>query len=499
MPSSELIHFQAIVPVILCGGSGTRLWPLSRKSFPKQFVPLIGDKSLLTLTATRVAQLNGSKVIAVGSEDHRFLIGQCMEEAGVTGSILLEPTPRNTAMAMAVAAVYAIENLNLTSKTNGDQALLNQSDPDPLLLFCPADHHIPDTDAFIDCIRSGVKAADSGFIVTFGVMPTHPSSAYGYIRAGEQIDAFARSTSQFIEKPPSADAEKLLLEGNAFWNAGIFLSRASILLEALQLCAPDILEAAKASMQSVNTEKTTEGNLFIRFDKEIFEAAHSESIDYAVMEKHDRVAVVPFKGQWSDVGSWNAVAQLTSADANQNRIEGRGVAHQTENTFIHAPSRPVVALGVSNLLIIDTADAVLIAHQESAEKVKEVVAQLDSQGMGEAHTHRRVARPWGWYDSITQGDGFQVKRISIKPKASLSLQMHHHRAEHWIVVKGVAEVTCGEKIFTLNVNESTFIPLGVTHRLHNPGEIELEIIEVQSGGYLGEDDIVRLEDRYGRS
>ncbi len=248
----------------------------------------------------------------------------------------------------------------------------------------------------------------------------------------------------------------------------------------------------------MTTEKITEDNLFIRLDKEIFEAARSECIDYAVMEKHDRVAVVPFKGQWSDVESWNAVAQLTSADANQNRIKGQGVAHRIENTFIHAPSRPVVALGVSDLLIIDTADAVLIAHQESAEKVKEVVTQLDSQGMGEAHTHRRVARPWGWYDCISKGDGFQVKRIGVKPKASISLQMHHHRAEHWIVVKGVAEVTCGERVFTLNINESTFIPLGETHRLHNPGEIELEIIELQSGDYLGEDDIVRFEGNYGR-
>jgi mannose-1-phosphate guanylyltransferase/mannose-6-phosphate isomerase len=421
-----------------------------------------------------------------------------MEEAGVTGSILLEPAPRNTAMAMAVAAVYAAGNLNVASKTKANEGSLNQTNSDPLLLFCPADHHIPDTDAFIDCIRSGVKAADSGFIVTFGVMPTHLSSAYGYIRAGEQIDAYASSASQFIEKPNVDLAQKLLLEGNAFWNAGIFLSRASDLLGALQLHAPDVLEAAQSSMRNMTTEKTTEDNFFIRFDKEIFEAARSESIDYAVMEKHDRVAVVPFKGQWSDVGSWNAVAQLTSADANQNRIEGQGVAHRTENTFIHAPSRPVVALGVSDLLIIDTAEAVLIAHQESAEKVREVVAQLDSQGMDEAHTHRRVARPWGWYDSISKGDGFQVKRIGVKPKASLSLQMHHHRAEHWIVVKGVAEVTCGEKVFLLNKNESTFIPLGVTHRLHNPGEIELEIIEVQSGGYLGEDDIVRFEDRYGR-
>jgi mannose-1-phosphate guanylyltransferase/mannose-6-phosphate isomerase len=333
-------------------------------------------------------------------------------------------------MAMATAAVYAVENLNVASKTNGDQGPLNQSDPDPLLLFCPADHHTPDTDAFIDCIRSGIKAADSSFIVTFGVMPTHPSSAYRYIRAGEQIEAYASSASQFIEEPNVDLAQKFLLEGNAFWKAGIFLSRASILLEALQLHAPDFLEAAKASMQNVRTEKTTEDNLFVRFDKEIFEVARLESIDYTVIEKHDRVTVVPFKSQWSDVGSWNVVAQLTSADANQNRLEGQGVAHQTENTFIHAPNRPVVALGVSDLLIIDTANAVLIAHQESAEKIKELVVQLDSQGIDEAHTNRRVARPWGWYDSITRGDGFQVKRIGVKPKASLSLQMHHHRAEH---------------------------------------------------------------------
>jgi len=504
LPPSKSAHPQAIVPVILCGGSGTRLWPLSRKSFPKQFVPLIGDKSLLALTAIRVAKLNGSKVIAVGSDDHRFLIGQCMEEAGVTGSILLEPAPRNTAMAMAVAAVYAESNLytqtvNATSKTNAGLNSPNQTDPDPLLLFCPADHHIPDTDVFIECIQSAFNAANSGRIVTFGVMPTHPSSAYGYIHAGEPLDAYASKARQFIEKPSRTDAEKLLLEGSAFWNAGIFLSRASALLDALRLHAPDILEAAKASTQNINTEKTIEGNLFIRFDKKVFEAARSESIDYAVMEKHDQVALVPFKGQWSDVGSWNAVAQLTEADANQNRIKGQGIAHKTENTFIHALNRPVVALGVTDLLIIDTADAVLIAHQESSQDVKDVLTQLDAQGMGEAHTHRRVARPWGWYDSITRGDGFQVKRIGVKPKASLSLQMHHHRAEHWIVVKGVAEVTCGEKIFTLNVNESTFIPLGVTHRLHNPGETQLEIIEVQSGDYLGEDDIVRIEDAYGRA
>jgi mannose-1-phosphate guanylyltransferase/mannose-6-phosphate isomerase len=421
-----------------------------------------------------------------------------MDEAGVTGSILLEPTPRNTAMAMALAAVYAAGRINATSETDVGQNFLNLSDPDPLLLFCPADHHIPDTDGFIDCIQSGIKAANSGYVATFGVMPTHPSSAYGYIRAGAPLDAYASKALQFIEKPPLAEAEKLLLEGNAFWNAGIFLSRASTLLDALHLHAPDILQSAQASMQNANTKKTTEDYCFIRFDKELFEAARSESIDYAVMEKHNQVAVIPFKGQWSDVGSWNAVAQLTEADANQNRIKGQGIAYKSENTFIRAPNRPVVALGVTDLLIIDTADAVLIAHQASSEEVKYALAQLDAQGIDEAHTHSRVARPWGWYDSIAKGDGFQVKRICVKPKASLSLQMHYYRAEHWIVVAGVAEVTCGEQIFMLNQNESTFIPLGVTHRLHNPGEIELEIIEVQSGDYLGEDDIVRIKDAYDR-
>jgi mannose-1-phosphate guanylyltransferase/mannose-6-phosphate isomerase len=422
-----------------------------------------------------------------------------MDEAGVTGPILLEPSPRNTAMAMAVAAVYAAGRINATSETDVGQNFLNLSDPDPLLLFCPADHHIPDTDGFIDCIQSGIKAANSGYVATFGVMPTHPSLAYGYIRAAEPLDAYASKALQFIEKPPLAEAEKLLLEGNAFWNAGIFLSRASTLLDALHLHAPDILQAAQASMQNANTKKTTtEDYCFIRFDKELFEAARSESIDYAVMEKHNQVAVIPFKGQWSDVGSWNAVAQLTEADANQNRIKGQGIAYKSENTFIRATNRPVVALGVSDLLIIDTADAVLIAHQASSEEVKYALAQLDSQGIGEAHTHRRVARPWGWYDSIAKGDGFQVKRVRVKPKASLSLQIHYHRAEHWIVVAGVAEVTCGDQVFMLDKNESTFIPLGVIHRLHNPGEIELEIIEVQSGDYLGEDDIVRLQDIYGR-
>jgi mannose-1-phosphate guanylyltransferase/mannose-6-phosphate isomerase len=469
-----------ITPVILCGGSGTRLWPLSRKSFPKQFVPLVGNKSLLQLTLERVARLS-PHVMAVAAEEHRFLVTDTMRSAQVSGAIILEPVARNTAAAMALAALRAR--------------------PEDLLLFCPADHHIPDAAAFTETVGKGIAAAKSGAVVTFGVVPSFPSTAYGYIAQGTSRADGSQQVAKFIEKPDAQKAQQLLLQGDVLWNAGIFLVQADALLRALKQHAPDILQSCEEADQGASSERATGAGpetTFVRPARAAFEACRSQSIDYAVMEPHSDVCVLPFKGQWSDVGSWNAVADLSEADADQNRVHGQGVAQNARNTFIHAPHRPVVALGTQDLLIIDTPDAVLVAHRDAAEQVKDVVSRLEKSNTAQAVAHRKVGRPWGWYDSIDIGERFQVKRIGVKPGASLSLQKHHHRAEHWIVVKGTAEVTRGKETFLLSENQSTYIPIGEVHRLHNPGKMELEMIEVQSGAYLGEDDIVRFEDNYGR-
>ncbi len=469
-----------ITPVILCGGSGTRLWPLSRKSFPKQFVPLIGNKSLLQLTVERVKGFGQSPLI-VAADEHRFMVTDTLQSAHSAAQIILEPVARNTAAAMALAALQAIAT--------------GQS----LLLLCPADHHIPDADAFVKTIETGVAAAQTGAMVTFGVLPTFPSTAYGYIQQGAAHDNGSYAVERFIEKPDAGNAQKLLLGGKVLWNAGIFLCKADALLSALEQHAPDILQACRAAMQAATQEAATGGHLFIRPEPVAFAACRAQSIDYAVMESHAHVAVVPFAAQWSDVGSWNAVADLSPADADGNRVQGQGLAQASVNTFIHAPYRPVVTLGVRDLLVIDTPDAVLIAHRDSAENVKDVVQALSQAQCTQAVAHRKVARPWGWYDSIDLEDRFQVKRIGVKPGASLSLQMHYHRAEHWVVVKGTAEVTRGKETFLLGENQSTYIPIGEVHRLKNPGKVDLEIIEIQSGSYLGEDDIVRLDDNYGRN
>ena len=461
-----------ITPVILCGGSGTRLWPLSRKSFPKQFVPLIDGKSLLQLTLERVSLLSSS-VICVASEDHRFLVSEAMQAAKVPGTVLLEPVGRNTAAAMAIAALVA--------------------QPADLLLFCPSDHHIPDAAAFAQVVKQGVAAAKEGAIVTFGISPTFPSTAYGYIRQGSARPDGTLNVDGFSEKPAQDKAEALLLSGSALWNAGIFLCSAQTLLSALGQHAPDILQACQQAMVSA-----TQDGSFMRPQPQEFEACRSESIDYAVMEHHANVALLPFTGAWSDVGSWKAVADLTSADPQGNRIHGQGFAIQSKDTFVHASHRPVVVLGTQDLLVIDTPDALLVAAISHVEQVKQVVALLDAEGISQSVQHRKVARPWGTYDSVDIGKRHQVKRITVRPGAKLSLQMHHHRAEHWIVVKGMALVTNGEEEILLTENQSTYIPLGVKHRLENPGKTDLELIEVQSGRYLGEDDIVRFEDKYGR-
>ena len=463
----------SITPVVLCGGSGTRLWPLSRKSFPKQFVPLIDNKSLLQLTLERVALLS-TKVICVASDEHRFFVAEAMQSAHVHGTVLLEPVARNTAAAMAIAALLAA--------------------PEDLLLFCPSDHHIPDTSTFAKVVQSGEKAALGGAIVTFGINPTFPSTAYGYIRRGTARPDGSFHVEGFTEKPAKDKAQELLLTGKALWNAGIFLCSAQTLLAALEEHAPDIL----AACQKASAHKTIDAS-FVRPEPEAFASCRSESIDYAVMEHFSNVVVIPFVGSWSDVGSWSAVAEMSPADNDGNRIQGQGIALHSANTFIHAPGRTVVSLGTKDLLIIDTPDALLVASNSHAEQVKEVVARLDADGIPQSAHHRKVARPWGSYDSVDVGERHQVKRITVKPGAKLSLQMHHRRAEHWIVVSGTALVTKGEEALTLTENQSTYIPLGVKHRLENPGTTNLELIEVQSGSYLGEDDIVRFEDAYGRA
>jgi mannose-1-phosphate guanylyltransferase/mannose-6-phosphate isomerase len=462
-----------IRPVVLCGGSGTRLWPLSRKTLPKQFAPLIGDKSLLQMTLERLCSLN-SNITCIASEDHRFLVREAVEKAGATGRQILEPMARNTAAAMAAAALLA--------------------DRDDLLLFAPADHHIPDTPLFAQTVRRGVDAALAGHIVTFGVAPTFPSTAYGYIEAGAvSADGCSRAVVRFVEKPTAAVAESLILHGGYSWNAGIFLVRAGTLISALQAHAPDILLACQRATAAVFSEGS-----FDRLDAEAFQACRSDSIDYAVLEKQQNIAVVKFEGAWSDVGSWNAVATLHPEDGTGNRLSGKASTLRSRNTFIHAPYRPVVALGTDDLIIVDTPDAVLVAKADCAEQVGDVVRMLALAGHAEATEHRRVVRPWGAYDRLDFGDRFQVKRLTVNPGGKLSLQMHHHRAEHWIVVRGTARATCDGQVSLVRENESIYLPSGAIHRLENPGKTMLEVIEVQTGSYLGEDDIVRFDDTYGR-
>jgi len=484
----------SILPVILCGGSGTRLWPLSRESLPKQFVPLVGGRSLLSATLERSARVANSgrvsglackpAVLCVANESHRFLVAEECEQAGAEGTILLEPRGRNTAAAMACAAYHAV-----TQAT--------ESQTDPLLLFLPSDQYVPDVESFCQTVVSGVAAAREGWFVTFGIVPVHPSTAYGYIQYGDSIAQDAsndvRRVARFVEKPNAMKAAELLARGDHWWNAGIFLVSAKTLLVALERHAPDIFQAAGLAMQGAQAD-----GHFLRPGSAEFLNIRSESIDYAVLEHHDQIAVAPFSGAWSDVGSWNAVADLADADPQGNRAVGQTLAIDCQRTYLHSPHRVVVALGLSDVLVIDTPDAVLVASAAEAERVKDVVSKLRERGLSVATQHRRVARPWGEYDAIDSGDRFQVKRITVKPGEQLSLQMHHHRAEHWIVVRGTARVTRGDETFLLSENESTYIPLGTIHRLENPGRVPLEMIEVQSGSYLGEDDIVRFEDTYGR-
>lgn len=473
-----------IRPVILAGGSGTRLWPLSRSLYPKQFLSLTGRETLFTQTLRRLEPLAAAGVahappLVVCNDEHRFLVAELLRASDAEGAtILLEPAARNTAAAIAIAALEAT--------ADGD---------DPVLLVLPADHAIQDTTAFARAVAQGREHADDGALVTFGIHPDAPETGYGYIRAAAPEGPAA--VEQFVEKPDRATAERYLAQGGYYWNSGMFMFRAGVLLESLETHAPTILEAVRAAHAGRRSDLD-----FVRLDADAFAVAPAESIDYAVMEHTDRAHVIPLDAGWSDIGSWKAVHahanQAGSTDARGNAVQGDVVLHEADNSVIHASHRLVGAVGVSDMIIVETADAVLVCPADRAQEVRHLVDRLRETGRAEPDLHRRVYRPWGSYEGLDTGDRFQVKRIIVKPGGCLSLQMHHHRAEHWVVVRGTARVTRDDENFLLSENQSTYIPIGMTHRLENPGTIPLELIEVQSGSYLGEDDIVRYDDQYGR-
>ncbi|UHQ22662.1 mannose-1-phosphate guanylyltransferase/mannose-6-phosphate isomerase [Lysobacter sp. 5GHs7-4] len=467
-------------PVILSGGSGTRLWPLSRQNQPKQFLSLIGDHSLFQETVLRASKLPQAQApITVCADDHRFMVGEQLQAIGVrSGGILLEPVARSTAPAIAAAALHALAG-----------------DAEALLLVMPADHLIDDEAAFRDAVAAAMRLGREDWLVAFGIRPDYAETGYGYILRGDALGEDGYRIQRFVEKPDQATAERYLAEGTYAWNSGMFLFRARSYLDELARLAPAIHAAAQAAFDSAGTDLD-----FLRLGQEAFAASPSDSIDYAVMEKTDRAAVVPVSCGWSDIGSWSSLWSVAERDADGNRHEGDVISVDTRDSLVRASDRRMIAtLGVEDLVIVDTADATLVARKDRVQDVKVIVDRLKAAGRQEHLFHRKVYRPWGSYDSIGVGERFQVKKIVVKPGAALSLQKHQHRAEHWIVVSGVAEVTCDDKVFELRENESTYIPRGSVHRLRNRGSEPVELIEVQSGGYLGEDDIVRLEDVYGRS
>ena len=476
-----------ILPVVLSGGSGTRLWPLSREKYPKQLLPLVGEQSMLQAT---VARLDGLADMAgpllVCNEEHRFVVAEQIRTLGLHGSVLLEPFGRNTAPALALAALWAVRD--------GE---------DPVLVVMPADHDIADGAAFRDAVSRAVTLAETGVTVTFGITPDCPETGYGYIQRGQALadGSGAFALARFVEKPDRPTAESYLDSGDYLWNSGIFVMKASVWIAALGVCRPDILAACQQALAGGKTDGD-----FVRVDVEAFKACPSDSIDYAVMERLTtggaglpKAAVIPLTAGWSDVGAWDALWKVLPKCGEGNATRGDVMLENCRDTLVVSESRLVACIGVSNLVVVETDDAVLVVHHDATQDVKKIVDRLKADKRSIAQWHRKVYRPWGWYDGVDAGERFQVKRIGVKPGGTLSLQMHHHRAEHWIVVSGTARVTKGEETFLVTENQSTYIPLGVTHRLENPGIVPLEMIEVQSGSYLGEDDIVRFEDTYGRS
>lgn len=474
-------------PLILCGGSGSRLWPLSREQYPKQLLALVGGDTMLQASAKRLhvshsnSHYNVLAPLVVSNEEYRFITAEQLRQINVVpAALILEPAGRNTAPALALAALATLER--------GD---------DPILVVMPADHVIGNQDAFLAAVKEGARHAADGKLVTFGIAPTHPETGYGYIRLGKPVfEGSAREIARFVEKPDFAVAEQYVSSGEYLWNSGIFMMRASVWLERLSIYRPDILDACRSAFA-----ERKQDNDFLRVERQTFLDCPSDSIDYAVMEKlpEGLGIVVPLSAQWSDVGAWDALWQISPKDEAGNSLRGDVIAIGTHSSLVISQSRLVACVGLEDVVVVETPDAILVAHKDHVQDVKQIVARLKHENRNEAHAHRKVYRPWGHYDSVDGAERFQVKRIVVNPGATLSLQMHHHRAEHWIVVTGTARVTCGEKVFLLGENESTYIPLGQTHRLENPGKVLLEMIEVQSGAYLGEDDIVRFEDNYGRT
>ena len=462
----------SICPVIMAGGSGTRLWPLSRAAHPKQFLRLHGEDTMLQATVKRLSGLDIQASITICNEEHRFFVAEQLREIDELGSIILEPVGRNTAPAIALAA--------LTAKD------------DPLLLVLAADHVIQDEAAFREAVIRAIPLAEAGKLVTFGIVPSAPHTGYGYIKRGKDLgEGF--EVDAFVEKPSSDVAQDYFSSGDYYWNSGMFLFRASNYLEELKKFRPDILEQCQGSVMDVKTDLD-----FLRIDKDMFESCPAESVDYAVMEKTSHAVVVPMDAGWSDIGSWSSLWDISEKDGEGNSTHGDVILHNTRNSYVKSDNKLVAVIGVDDLVVVSTKDALMVAHKDSVQDVKIITESLKIQARSEWQLSREVYRPWGKYDSIDSGERYQAKRITVKPGAKLSVQMHHHRAEHWIVVSGTARVTNGDKIFLLSENESTYIPIGILHSLENPGRVDLELIEVQSGSYLGEDDIVRFEDVYGR-
>jgi len=468
-----------IIPVILSGGSGTRLWPLSRKQYPKQYLPLAGDNTMLQETILRLNGLdNLADPIIICNADHRFLVAEQCQQIDIKNPvILLEPVGRNTAPAIAAAALQSI----------------NGSD-DAVLLVLSADHVIQDVEAFHQAINIASNQAQEGKLATFGIVPTDANTGYGYIKSSKNNNDGAYKVEEFVEKPDLQTAQAYLEQGNYLWNSGMFMFKAATLISELTTHSSSIVTSVNDAVNNAAQDLD-----FIRLDKQAFESSPSDSIDYALMEKSDNVVVVPLDAQWNDIGSWSALYDIGDKDNQGNVIKGDVITQDTTNTFINANHHMVATIGVDNLIIVDTADATFIATQDKAQEVKSIVESLQASGRDEGAMHRKVYRPWGWYDSIEVGFHFQVKRLHVSPGAKLSLQMHHKRAEHWVVVSGIATVINGEEVLTLKEGDSTYIPIGTTHGLENKTNEKLEIIEVQSGTYLGEDDIVRFEDIYGRA